>query len=470
MRNKTFITKKMLLFVLCMSLCMAQFILLPAVNVYADEDNDDDDEDNDDDDKEDNEDRSSSESDSSSEIEDIKRQIEESKAAKEKANQTKSQLASGMASVQQIIGSLQTEKNNVVTYVATLDAAMEQIQDDLDAVNESISENEAQIEEAKLSVEKAEEAIDEAEKALEAAEKVRQDGYENIKDQVKFMYLAGKSTFLEILVTSESVSDLLNRTHYISKIMDYDKQKLEEYAEVVKEADEAKQKLEDNKLILEEKQKQLEERQEQLEEKQAEAQGKKNDMSDLINAKEAEIGQYNAAIGTKEQQVKEYQAMIAQQDAEIAAIEQAIRSQQAALAEASRRVYGGGQFVWPAPKYTRISDDYGMRTHPTLGVQMMHNGIDMAAPSGSPILAAADGTVIAASYSSSMGNYIMIDHGSDIITIYMHASSLSVSAGQEVSAGDRIGSVGSTGRSTGPHLHFGVRKNGAYVNPWTYLK
>ena len=100
----------------------------------------------------------------------------------------------------------------------------------------------------------------------------------------------------------------------------------------------------------------------------------------------------------------------------------------------------------------------------------MHNGVDMAAPSGSPILAAADGTVIAASYSGSMGNYIMIDHGSDIITIYMHASSLGVSVGQEVSAGDRIGSVGSTGRSTGPHLHFGVRKNGAYVNPWTYLK
>ena len=168
--------------------------------------------------------------------------------------------------------------------------------------------------------------------------------------------------------------------------------------------------------------------------------------------------------------MKEYQQMIAQQDAEIASIEAAIRQQQAALDEANRRVYGGGQFVWPAPKYTRISDDYGMRTHPTLGVQMMHNGIDMAAPSGSPILAAADGNVIAAAYSSSMGNYIMIDHGSDIITVYMHASALNVSVGQEVSAGDRIGSVGSTGRSTGPHLHFGVRKNGTYVNPWSYLK
>ncbi|MCR5775104.1 MAG: peptidoglycan DD-metalloendopeptidase family protein [Lachnospiraceae bacterium] len=452
-------TKYGIIFVLCLFLCMAQFSFLPGTVAYADEDENDDgnEEDSGDNKEEDkNEENNSGTSGSSSEIEDIKRQIEESKEAKEKANETKQQLASGMADVQQVIGSLETEKNNVVTYVATLDAAMEQIQDDLDAINVSISENEVQIEDARRAIEKAEAALDEA-------ERVRQEEYENIKDQVKFMYLAGRSTFLEILVTAESVSDLLNRTHYISKIMDYDREKLNEYAEAVREADEARQFLEENKAILEEKQA-------ALEEKQAEAEGKRDDMSTLISAKEAEIGQYNAEIGSKEEQIKEYEQMIAQQDAEIAAIEQAIKQQQAALAEASRRVYGGGKFVWPAPGYTRISDDFGMRIHPTLGVQMMHNGIDMAAPTGSPILAAADGTVIAASYSGTMGNYIMIDHGSDIITVYMHASSLGVSAGQEVSAGDRIGSVGSTGRSTGPHLHFGVRKDGSYVNPWSYLK
>ena len=459
MRKDLYYLRKFLMLVLCMSLCMAQFVLPPFHAAYADEDDEDEDDDDDrkDEDNEDDEDGDSGRTaGSSSEIEDIKRQIEESKAAKEKANETKNQLSSGMASVQQIIGSLQTEKNNVVTYVATLDAAMEQIQDDMDAIDQSISENEIQIEQAMESIEKAEDALDEA-------ERVREEEYEAIKDQVKFMYIASKSTFLEILVTSNSIGDLLNRTRYITKIMDYDKHKLEEFAEAVARADEAKRVLEEEKAVLEEKQA-------ELEEKQAEAQEKKDDMSSLIAAKEEEIGQYNAAIGTKEEQVKEYQAMIAEQDAEIASIEAAIKEQQAALAEASRRVYGGGQFVWPAPKYTRISDDYGMRTHPTLGVQLMHNGIDMAAPNGSPILAAADGTVIAASYSGTMGNYIMIDHGSDLISIYMHASGLNVSAGDEVSAGDRIGSVGSTGRSTGPHLHFGVRKNGSYVNPWSYLK
>ena len=93
----------------------------------------------------------------------------------------------------------------------------------------------------------------------------------------------------------------------------------------------------------------------------------------------------------------------------------------------------------------------------------------MAAPSGSPILAAYDGEVVAASYSATMGNYIMIDHGDGLITIYMHASALEVSQGQTVARGEEIGKVGSTGRSTGPHLHFSVRKDGSYVSPWNYL-
>jgi murein DD-endopeptidase MepM/ murein hydrolase activator NlpD len=435
-----YVVERSLLLVLCMTLCTAQFVL-PA-RAYASEKTSSED--------------SSYDASPSSDINELKKQIEESKAAKQKANETKASLASGMASVQQIIGSLQTEKNNVVTYVATLDAAMEQIQDDLNQINTAISENEAQIEEA-------EEAIEKAQAALDEAEAVRLAQYEAIKDQIHFMYTTEKNTIFSLIFSSKGIADLLNRTQYISRIMDYDQRKLAEYAKSVEAAEEAKKVLEESKARLDEKQR-------ELEEKQTEQKAKEDDMSALISAKEAEIGQYNAEIGTKEAQVAEYKKMIAEQDAEIAAIEAALRRQQAALAEANRRVYGGGQFVWPAPKYTRISDDFGMRIHPTLGVQMMHNGVDMAAPSGSPILAAADGQVIAASYSSSMGNYAMIDHGSDLISIYMHASAINVSVGQEVSAGDRIGSVGSTGRSTGPHLHFGVRKDGAYVNPWNYLK
>jgi murein DD-endopeptidase MepM/ murein hydrolase activator NlpD len=107
--------------------------------------------------------------------------------------------------------------------------------------------------------------------------------------------------------------------------------------------------------------------------------------------------------------------------------------------------------------------------HPILNVEKFHNGIDLAAPGGSPILAAYGGTVVAAAYSSTMGNYVMIDHGSNLYTIYMHASALYVSKGDTVTKGQKIAAVGTTGRSTGNHLHFSVRLNGSYVSPWNYL-
>ena len=102
-------------------------------------------------------------------------------------------------------------------------------------------------------------------------------------------------------------------------------------------------------------------------------------------------------------------------------------------------------------------------------MKQFHNGVDFAAPSGTPIYAAYDGKVVAATYSATMGNYVMIDHGDSLYTIYMHASKLYVSKGDTVVKGQTIAAVGTTGRSTGNHLHFSVRKNGSYVSPWEYL-
>ena len=151
----------------------------------------------------------------------------------------------------------------------------------------------------------------------------------------------------------------------------------------------------------------------------------------------------------------------------LAAGSQAVAADKAKLAQA--RSYDGGAFCWPAPSYTRVSSEYGYRIHPIYGTQKFHNGVDLAAPGGSPILAAYDGVVVAATYNASMGNYVMIDHGDGLYTIYMHASSLLVSAGQSVSRGQKIALVGSTGNSTGNHLHFSVRLNGSYVSPWNYI-
>ena len=208
-----------------------------------------------------------------------------------------------------------------------------------------------------------------------------------------------------------------------------------------------------------------------LDEAKAGVEQEEASLAQLISDKETEIVAKQGDISNKEAAIAEYEAEIQAQNELIASLEAAVAAERKKLAEenAKKLTYDGGMFAFPAPSYTKISDDYGNRIHPTLGVEKFHNGIDLAAPNGSPILAAYDGEVVAAAYSSSMGNYVMIDHGDSLYTIYMHASALYVSKGDAVTKGQQIAAVGSTGRSTGPHLHFGVRKNGGYVSPWGYL-
>lgn len=118
---------------------------------------------------------------------------------------------------------------------------------------------------------------------------------------------------------------------------------------------------------------------------------------------------------------------------------------------------------------SKLTSDYGMRTHPVLGGRRSHKGVDLAAPTGTPVYATADGIVGRADWFSSYGLFVRIEHGADLETRYAHMSRLAVSAGERVKKGDIIGYVGSTGRSTGPHLHYEVRVEGAAVNPIPYM-
>ena len=120
--------------------------------------------------------------------------------------------------------------------------------------------------------------------------------------------------------------------------------------------------------------------------------------------------------------------------------------------------------------YNQITSYFGSRTSPVAGASSNHRGIDIACDTGAAVVAAASGTVIVAAYNYAEGNYVCIDHGGGVVTVYMHNSSLAVSVGETVTAGQQIASAGSTGVSTGPHCHFGVRVNGAYVDPLSYLQ
>ncbi len=367
--------------------------------------------------------------------------IRENEKGVDEAKRTKEALAAGSAEAEKVIAALESAKSDTQEYIEKIDTEITDIEKKISVLSANIAEKQAEIEET--------------ERELEEAKKRAEEQYEYMKMRVRVSYESKSDTLAEAILTSKSFGELLNRAEYLEDIARYDRKKLDEFAAVIEEV----------KGI----EKRLNAEEEELEEEKLKAEAEAEASRQLMERKENEVAAYTASIGDKQAQIREYQNMIEEQNAVIASLEAAIKAERARLAEEARK-YGGGAFAHPCPNYTRVSDEFGMRMHPTLGVELMHNGVDFAAPSGTPIYAAADGEVISTGYSASMGNYVMIDHGSNIITIYMHASSVDVSQGQSVSRGEKIASVGSTGRSTGPHLHFGVREDGEYVNPWKYLK
>lgn len=372
-----------------------------------------------------------------------------SDSIKEKENQInqmqeeKKTLQSGLSDVQKMVQELETVKGDLQTYVTKLDA--------------NLSTIEAKIAEVKELIREKEEEIAVTTQVLEEAEETEAQQYEAMRQRIRFMYEKGSTFSMELLLSAESFGDMLNKADYIAKLSDYDRRMLEEY-------EATREEIEVCKASLEEEQAMLEEARAVVEQEQA-------SLNALINEKTTQINAFEADISNKEQIIAAYEAEIKEQNETIAALEAAVAEERKRIAQENGKLtsYDGGVFQWPAPSYTRISEEYGDRIHPILKTPQFHNGLDLAAPNGSPILAAYDGEVVAAAYSGTMGNYIMIDHGDSLYTIYMHASALYVNKGDLVVKGEKIAAVGSTGRSTGPHLHFSVRLNGSYVSPWNYL-
>ena len=370
--------------------------------------------------------------------------IREKEREIEKAKEEVSGLKSNLTDVEKLKKELEQSKNDLTAFVQQLDGQLADIQEKIAQYNTMISDKEKEIEETL--------------RDLDEAQARQEQQYAAMKKRIQFMYERSDSFYMETLFGTNSIAGIVNRADYIEALSRYDRDKLNEYVETRKYVELCKEELEVEKQLLDEAR-------EAVEEEEA-------NVNSLIGEQEAQIVSVSGDIANKEAAIKEYEDMIAQENAEIAALEKAVAEEKARLEaeNAQARVYNGGMFAWPCPGYKRISDEYGSRMHPILGVEKFHNGLDMAAPSGTAILAAYDGDVVAAAYSGSMGNYIMIDHGSGLYTIYMHCSALYVSKGQSVSKGQNIAAVGSTGRSTGPHLHFGVRLNGNYTSPWNYLK
>lgn len=350
---------------------------------------------------------------------------------------------------EQTIKDLEGLKADTAAYVKKLDGSLESLNQELDDLAVQIGDKEASI------------AVTQGE--LEEAKQTETDQYNAMKLRIKYMYEKGDSSFLDLLMQSKSLSELLNRAEYISKISEYDRDMLNKYVEV-KEQVAAKEE------VLKSEHVNLLALQESTKAKQA-------SVEQLLNEKAVELKNYEAKISSAENQLDAYQKDIKAQEDKIKQIEAEIKRQEE---EARKRAEAAGQkyntvsigdikFIWPCPSSSRITSNFGGRSSPTEGASTNHQGTDIGASSGADIVAAASGQVTIATYSASAGNYIMINHGGGVSTVYMHCSKLLVSAGDTVKQGQVIGKVGSTGYSTGPHLHFGVRLNGSYVNPLKYV-
>ena len=366
-------------------------------------------------------------------VENIQQKKDEISQAKEE----RKKLQQGLNDIKKMVNELEKSKSSLKNYVKELDTQLMGVQAKIEELKELITQKEAEIEETK--------------KELEEAIAVEEKQYEEMKVRIKFMYEKGNDFYLDMMLGAESFGDMLNKAQYVESISAYDRQKLEEFQL--------------NRELIEVCKAELEEEEALLQEAKAAVEKEQDNLEILIDSKEKEIAVFEGDIAKKEASIKEYEAYIREQDETIAALEKALKEMEGS----SNLKYDGGMFKWPAPSYTRLTSPFGWRIHPVYGDKRFHNGVDMAAPGGSPILAAYDGTVAAAGYSSTMGNYIYVNHGSGLVTIYMHASALYVSAGQNVSKGDKIAAVGTTGTSTGNHLHFGVRLNGSYVDPMSYF-
>jgi len=296
----------------------------------------------------------------------------------------------------------------------------------------------------------------------EEAQEQADEQLERYRARTRKLEEMGEVSIFAVIFKATSFTELLSRIDSVKEIIEADRELENAYITAKKNAALVKAEYEASKV--------------ETEASKAELEAAKLEL-------EAEIAEAESFISGLDTEIAEYLEMFAQADAEAAAVDADItamlaeikRQEEEAkrLAELAKQeaalVVGTGELLWPCPSSNKLTSPFGDRSSPGGVGSTNHKGIDIGASTGSPIVAADDGTVVTATYSSSYGNYVIINHGNGRATLYAHQSAIACKVGQVVVKGMVIGYVGSTGISTGPHLHFEVRENGVAVNPLNYF-
>lgn len=374
-------------------------------------------------------------------------------------------------------------------YQAELDA-WESDYDDLLAFIEEmdIKQNEIMLELLEVEEELAtlNEELETAKEELALAEQVAEQQYESMKKRLQYIYENGETSYIEILLSSDSLSDLLNQFEYVEKITEYDNNLLKQYIE-------AKEEVADRKAFLEVQIETVELTQTMYEEDLAY-------VDDMLAIKQVAVAEFEEKMGAHHAILEEYLEELANQELTIEEINKKLEEElkQREEEEKANQAAGGGnkndysnvpntgynnaanipktdetdpsKMIWPLPGDSYVGDGFGPRVPPCPGASTFHKGVDIGGDYGAQIVASLAGTVYQASWNSTGGYHVYIDHGNGYITRYLHCSKLLVSKGDYVQQGEVIALCGSTGVSTAPHLHFSVYKNWVAVDPMLYIK
>lgn len=348
---------------------------------------------------------------------------------------------------------LETQQKNIAAKLSSLKKSKAAAQDQLDLVNELVENLQTQITTVNNQIAAANAEIKEIEEEIAAKDQEIEDSKEKFKERMKAIYISGDMTGgLEVILCSNGMQEFISNTVYLEAMANYDQGLIDE--------------LVNDKEGYQEKKKQVEEHKKEIDAQKAELAKKKTE----LDAQQKEAEELMKQIKADEEAYKKKQAENDLEMAKARAALDALISQNNANSQNTE--YYGGSFGWPTPGYKRITSPFGPRTYTLNGkkVSSNHKGIDIGAPSGAKIVASNGGKVVTSAYNAGgYGNYVIIDHGGGKMTVYGHMSKRGVSVGQSVTKGQQIGKVGSTGRSTGPHLHFEIRINGTAVNPINYL-
>ena len=351
---------------------------------------------------------------------------------------------------------LEAQKEEVENKIEETNTKLEYVQSELSATMLKVQETEDKIIEYENDIEELGEkmntlqaSIDEANQSLQIASQNYEEKSDLLAKRLVAIYEAGDTQYLDVLLNSKSITDFISKYYIVQEIAEYDSILINQIEEEKNNIEQTRQKLENEQSEI----RILKSRSEQT----------SVVLSNMKTLQQSYIKQLSEGEKVLQEQITAFKREQAEIEAQILLATNNIDAD---------IQYTGGEMLWPvAISGTAITSGYGVREHPIQGIVKEHTGIDIGnTPLGAPVVAAADGIVTYAGWLGGYGNCVMINHGDGVVTLYGHGNKILTSVNTEVKQGDVIMEVGSTGNSTGPHLHFEVRVNGNYTNPLSYVK